>query len=132
MRAIKGLLILLLAVSMNGVMADDQGVDFVDLKDGDVVASPFKVKFAVTGMTVSPAGDTSINTGHHHLLINAEGVAAGQVVPADERHIHFGKGQTETLVTLPSGQYTLTLQFANGLHQSYGEMMRKSIHVTVK
>jgi Domain of unknown function (DUF4399) len=132
MRAIKGLLILLLAVSMNGVMADDRGVDFVDLKDGDVVASPFKVKFAVTGMTVSPAGDTSINTGHHHLLINAEGVAAGQVVPADERHIHFGKGQTETLVTLPSGQYTLTLQFANGLHQSYGEMMRKSIHVTVK
>ncbi len=132
MSAIKGLLILLLAVSMNGVMADDRGVDFVDLKDGDVVASPFKVKFAVTGMTVSPAGDTSINTGHHHLLINAEGVAAGQVVPADERHIHFGKGQTETLVTLPSGQYTLTLQFANGLHQSYGEMMRKSIHVTVK
>jgi hypothetical protein len=132
MRAIKGLLILLLAVSMNGVMADDRGVDFVDLKDGDVVASPFKVKFAVTGMTVAPAGDTSINTGHHHLLINAEGVAAGQVVPADERHIHFGKGQTETLVTLPSGQYTLTLQFANGLHQSYGEMMRKSIHVTVK
>ena len=132
MRAIKGLLILLLAVSMNGVMADDRGVDFVDLKDGDVVASPFKVKFAVTGMTVSPAGDTSINTGHHHLLINAEGVAAGQVVPADERHIHFGKGQTETLVTLPIGQYTLTLQFANGLHQSYGEMMRKSIHVTVK
>ncbi len=132
MRAIKGLLILLLAVSMNGVMADDRGVDFVDLKDGDVVASPFKVKFAVTGMTVAPAGDTSINTGHHHLLINAEGVAAGQVVPADERHIHFGKGQTETLVTLPNGQYTLTLQFANGLHQSYGEMMRKSIHVTVK
>ncbi len=132
MRAIKGLLILLLAVSMNGVIADDRGVDFVDLKDGDVVASPFKVKFAVTGMTVAPAGDTSINTGHHHLLINAEGVAAGQVVPADERHIHFGKGQTETLVTLPSGQYTLTLQFANGLHQSYGEIMRKSIHVTVK
>ncbi len=132
MRAIKGLLILLLAVSMNGVMADDRGVDFVDLKDGDVVASPFKVKFAVTGMTVAPAGDTSINTGHHHLLINAEGIAAGQVVPADERHIHFGKGQTETLVTLPSGQYTLTLQFANGLHQSYGEIMRKSIHVTVK
>jgi hypothetical protein len=132
MRVIKGLLILLLAVSMNGVMADDRGVDFVDLKDGDVVASPFKVKFAVTGMTVAPAGDTSINTGHHHLLINAEGIAAGQVVPADERHIHFGKGQTETLVTLPNGQYTLTLQFANGLHQSYGEVMRKSIHVTVK
>jgi hypothetical protein len=132
MKAIKVLLILLLAVSMDVVFADDQGVDFVDLKDGDVVTSPFKVKFAVLGMSVAPAGDTTLNTGHHHLLINAEGIAAGQVVPADERHIHFGKGQTETLVTLPSGQYTLTLQFANGLHQSYGEMMRKSIHVIVK
>ncbi|MFM1955352.1 MAG: hypothetical protein RIR20_172, partial [Pseudomonadota bacterium] len=106
MRAIRGLLILLLAVYMNALFAADQGVDFVDLKDGDVVTSPFKVKFAVAGMSVAPAGDTTLNTGHHHLLINAEGIAAGQVVPADERHIHFGKGQTETLVTLPSGQYT--------------------------
>ena len=132
MKAIRGLLILLLAVYINAALATDQGVDFVELKDGDIVTSPFKVKFAVAGMSVAPAGDTTLNTGHHHLLINSEGIASGQVVPADERHIHFGKGQTETLVTLPSGQYTLTLQFANGLHQSYGEMMRKSIHVIVK
>jgi hypothetical protein len=35
-------------------------------------------------------------------------------------------------VALPSGKYTLTLQFANGLHQSYGEVMRKSILITVR
>ena len=83
-------------------------------------------------MVVAPAGEPTSNHGHHHLLINAEGVPAGEVVPADEKHIHFGKGQTETLVSLPSGRYTITLQFANGLHQSCGEVMRKSIQITVK
>jgi hypothetical protein len=112
--------------------ADQQSVDFVEPKNGDVLSSPFQVKFAVHGMQVAPAGDLSANTGHHHLLINAESIARGKVVPADERHIHFGKGQTETSVKLPSGQYKLTLQFANGLHESFGEMMSKTIEVTVK
>ena len=131
MKAIRGLLVVFFSVYMTIAFADSQGVDFIDLKDGDVVASPFRVKFAVSGMVVAPAGEATSNHGHHHLLINADGVPAGQIVPADEKHIHFGKGQTETLVTLPSGKYTLTLQFANGLHQSYGEVMRKSIQVTV-
>jgi len=46
--------------------------------------------------------------------------------------MHFGKGQTETDLTLVPGKYTLTLQFANGAHQSYGEPMSKKIEVTVK
>lgn len=109
-----------------------QSVSFVEPADGATVTSPFKVKFAVSGMEVKPAGDMSANTGHHHLLINAEPVKAGEVVPADEKHIHFGKGQTETEVKLPPGVYTLTMQFANGAHQSYGPVGSKSIKVTVK
>ena len=109
-----------------------QSVSFAEPADGATLASPFKVKFAVAGMDVKPAGDMSANTGHHHLLINAASVKAGEAVPADETHIHFGKGQTETEVKLAPGHYTLTMQFANGLHQSYGEGMSKSIKVTVK
>jgi hypothetical protein len=109
-----------------------QGVDFLQPKNGDMLESPFEVKFLVTGMEVSQAGDLTANTGHHHLLINSKSIEAGKVVPADERHVHFGKGQTETTVNLPSGRYTLTLQFANGLHESYGEVMSKTIEVTVK
>lgn len=109
-----------------------QSVSFVEPADGATVTSPFKVKFAVSGMAVKPAGDMTANTGHHHLLINAAPVKAGEVVPADETHIHFGKGQTETEVKLAPGTYTLSLQFANGLHQSYGPGMSKSIKVTVK
>jgi len=109
-----------------------QSVAFVEPVDGATVSSPFKVKFAVSGMDIKPAGDMTANTGHHHLLINAAPVKAGEVVPADETHIHFGKGQTETEVKLAPGTYKLSLQFANGLHQSYGPGMSKDITVTVK
>jgi hypothetical protein len=112
--------------------AGAQTVSFVEPADGATVASPFKVKFGVSGMDVKPAGDMSANTGHHHLLINAEPVKAGESVPFDATHLHFGKGQTETDVTLPPGVYTLTLQFANGAHQSYGPAGSKTIKVTVK
>jgi hypothetical protein len=109
-----------------------QSVSFAEPANGATVSSPFKVKFAVTGMDVKPAGDMTANTGHHHLLINATPVKAGEVIPSDEKHIHFGKGQTETEVTLPPGNYTLTMQFANGLHQAYGPGMNKEIKITVK
>ncbi len=109
-----------------------QSVSFVEPADGATVSSPFKVKFGVTGMDIKPAGDMSPNTGHHHLLINAAPVAAGEAVPVDAQHIHFGKGQTDTEVTLAPGAYTLTLQFANGAHQSYGLPLSKTIKVTVK
>ncbi|OEZ54024.1 DUF4399 domain-containing protein [Duganella sp. HH105] len=109
-----------------------QSVSFVEPADGATVTSPVKVKFAVTGMEVKPAGDMTANTGHHHLLINAAPVKAGEVVPADEHHIHFGKGQTETEVKLAPGTYVLSMQFANGLHQSYGPGMAKDIKITVK
>src|SRR4051812_22265490 len=83
--------------------AGAQTVSFVEPADGATVSSPFKVKFGVSGMEVKPAGDMSANSGHHHLLINAEPVKAGESVPFDATHLHFGKGQTETEVTLPPG-----------------------------
>ncbi len=121
----------LCALSISSALAQ-QSVSFVEPANGATVSSPFKVKFAVSGMEIKPAGDMTANTGHHHLLINAGAVKAGEVVPADETHIHFGKGQTETEVKLPPGNYVLTMQFANGLHQSYGQGMSKEIKITVK
>jgi len=109
-----------------------QSVDFVEPKNGATVTSPFKVVFGLTGMTVKPAGDMTANSGHHHLLINAESIPNGVAVPADEKHIHYGKGQTETEVNLPPGKYKLTMQFANWAHQSYGPQLSKTIEVVVK
>ncbi len=122
------------ALAMSGIasLALAQSVRFLEPADGATVGSPFKVRFAVDGMEVKPAGEMAANTGHHHLLINAEPLKAGESVPFDDQHLHFGKGQTEAEVKLAPGTYVLTMQFANGAHQSYGAPMSKSIKITVK
>ncbi len=122
----------LLAVSLAHAHGNGPGVDFVQPKNAETVASTFTVKFAVKGMKVVPAGDMSADTGHHHLLIDVPNVAEGEVIPMDERHRHFGKGQTEVELTLPPGRHRLTMQFADGAHRSYGEKYRKTIEVNVK
>lgn len=109
-----------------------QSVDFVTPAHGDTVPQTFKVRFAVNGMQVAPAGDMTADTGHHHLLINTDDIAEGAVIPMDDKHRHFGKGQTETELTLPQGHYRLTMQFADGAHRSYGDKLRKTIEITVK
>ncbi len=109
-------------------------VFFIEPKDDSNVGQEFKVVMGVDGMTVKPLGDMSADTGHHHLLINAENVPSGEIVPVDKptQYLHFGKGQTETMVKLAPGKYKLTLQFADGAHRSYGESMRATLSVTVK
>ena len=132
MRSMWKQMLLACMISGTALVAAAQSVSFVEPTDGATVTSPFKVKFAVNGMEIKPAGDMAVNTGHHHLLINAEPIKAGESVPFDDTHLHFGKGQTETEVKLPPGQYRLTMQFANGAHQSYGPALAKSIKITVK
>lgn len=105
---------------------------FANLKNNQTVSKKFTVKFGLEGMKVHPAGEIVEGTGHHHLIIDGSAIAAGQVVPADAQHIHFGKGQTETEVELTPGKHKLTLQFANGAHLSYGPAFSDTIDVVVK
>jgi hypothetical protein len=107
-------------------------VFFVEPKDGATVTSPVHVKFGVEGMQVAPAGTTTENTGHHHLLIDGGPLPKGQVIPADDKSLHYGKGQTEADVKLPPGDHTLTMQFGDGGHHSYGPEMSQTIKVHVK
>lgn len=107
-------------------------VFFVAPQDGATVSNPVHVKFGLEGMEIRPAGDMTPNTGHHHLLIDGRPVPKGDVIPASERSLHFGKGQTETDVNLPPGQHTLTLQFGDGIHRSYGPEMSQTITVNVQ
>ncbi len=115
-----------------------QGVFFKNLKDGQRVPKKFKVKFGVVGMVVKPAGTLEVGTGHHHILVDMDnkttksGFPTKQVIPSDAKHIHFGKGQTETMLELSPGKHTLTLQFANAAHQSYGKEWSKTITVYVQ
>lgn len=112
---------------------EEIGVYFIELSDGAEVKNPIKIKMGVKGMTVVPAGELKEGTGHHHVLIDGpDYIEEGIVIPSDEKHLHFGDGRTETEITLPPGEHTLTLQFADGLHRSYGPKYAKKIKIIVK
>lgn len=108
-------------------------VVFANLMDRAVITSPFMLQMGAEGMKVDTAGPVIAGTGHHHLLINAgDSIPAGQTIPADSAHVHFGKGQTEYELKLAPGAYHLTLQMADGLHRSYGSKLATSISIIVK
>ena len=89
---------------------------FVSPSHGEVVSSPFKVRFGLVGMGVAPAGVAVSETGHHHLLIDVPSPDLHDPVPKDEQHLHFGNGQTETELDLPPGKHTLQLLLADQDH----------------
>lgn len=113
-------------------------VFFIAPKDGAVVQGPVvdgkvtvPVKMGAEKIEVKPAGEVVEGTGHHHIIIGSGAINAGIAVPADETHLHFGAGQTETDLKLAPGEHTLTMQFANGAHVSYGDKLAETIKITV-
>jgi len=50
----------------------------------------------------------------------------------DSTHLHYGKAQTSVELKLTPGTHTLALQFADGLHRSYGSQMAATVSVKVK
>lgn len=101
--------------------------------DGAELSSPFVVRFGLKGMGIAPAGIEFAGTGHHHLLIDVEEPPKGKPIPADEKHLHFGKGQTETELSLPPGRYTLQLLLGDHLHVPQDPpLLSPKISVTVK
>ncbi len=106
-------------------------VEFLEPVNGATVSEKFKVKMKVTGYRIAPLGELEKGKGHHHIVVNNGPVEEGKVVPTDAQHIHFGKGQTETEMTLAPGKHKLTLQFADGAHRSYGPKLSHTIEVTV-
>jgi Domain of unknown function (DUF4399) len=110
------------------------GVYIISPKDGAIVHNPVPVQFGLKGMGVAPAGVPSENTGHHHLLIDSDPPADQSLpLPATDKIIHFGKGQTETTLNLSPGKHTLQLLFADLNHIPHSPaVLSKKITITVK
>lgn len=96
---------------------DGASVYFISPTDGATVSSPVTVQFGLSGMGVAPAGVERAATGHHHLLVDTEQLpAAGQPIPADDHHRHFGGGQTQATLELAPGEHTLQLVVGDHHH----------------
>jgi hypothetical protein len=103
-------------------------------KNGATVKSPVRVQFGLKGMGIAPAGIKFDNTGHHHLLVDSDPPAdLAAPLPATDKLLHFGKGQTETSLTLTPGKHTLQLLLADQGHVPHDPpVMSKKITLTVE
>jgi hypothetical protein len=108
-------------------------VSFVTPRDGAVVSSPFRVEFSIAGMQVVPAGTEAPGSGHHHVLVDTDLPDLDLPIPADDHHIHFGDGSSTTELSLPPGEHTLRLLFADHLHIPHDEpVYSEPIMITVE
>ncbi len=139
------LLILNVGMIGTGALADEKiahmapaasaEVYFISPHDGDTVRGPVTVQFGLKGMGVAPAGVKFDNSGHHHLLIDTElsSLNLDIPIPASDKVLHFGKGQTETSLNLTPGTHTLEILFADFSHVSFNPTLHsQKITLTVK
>jgi hypothetical protein len=99
-----------------GDPAPAAGVSIASPEDGATVESTFPVTMEAAGFTVEPAGDVTEGAGHFHLIVDAACISPGELIPADDAHVHLADGAGETELTLPAGEHTLCLQAGDGRH----------------
>lgn len=123
----------LAACSSSGGNNAQWRVFFTNLNDGDTVDSPLTVQWNAENFIIEPAGEVKAGAGHLHIIVDAACVTAGQTVPADDNHLHYGKAQTETTLELTPGEHTLCLQAADGIHTALaGEGATQVVTITVR
>lgn len=108
-------------------------VYIISPKNGAKIKGPVEVLFGLKGMGIAPAGVKFDNTGHHHLLVDMDVPADLSVpMPATDKLLHFGKGQTQTTLTLAPGKHTLQLVFADLNHVAFNPpLISKKVTITV-
>ncbi|WP_457676452.1 DUF4399 domain-containing protein [Thiolapillus sp.] len=116
---------------------EDARVYFRNLKDGDVISSPFTVEFGIRGYGIVPAGtrDKRRHTaGHHHLLVDYAGIPPlDEPIPYNRNCIHFDAGETRAELQLPPGTHTLQLLLGDETHEpTEPPLLSPRITVTVK
>lgn len=86
--------------------------------DGETLSSPVSVTMEANGIDIEPAGESRDGAGHFHLMVDAPCLEAGEAIPKDDTHLHFGDGSTETELELAPGEHTLCLQVGDGAHEA--------------
>jgi hypothetical protein len=126
-------ILLLMATSANAGSPSVDGayVYIVSPAHGEVVTSPVKVVFGLSGMGVAPSGVDKAKTGHHHLLIDVGLPDLDRPIPADDKHRHFGGGQTEVVIELAPGEHSLQLLLADFAHSPHSPPL-SSQQITIR
>lgn len=108
----------------------ESSVSFAAPEDGATVTNPVEIEMSAENFTVQESGEINQNAGHFHVLVDQDPVPAGEVIPNDDDHVHFGDGATTAELDLAFGEHTLVLQPGNGAHEAYP--IHEEITVTVE
>jgi hypothetical protein len=120
------------AVAQQSTMPQDAKVYILWPSDGQVIKGAFWVRMGLSGAGIAPAGVQKANTGHHHLIVDADLPPMDQPIPNDHNHLHFGLGQTEARLDLPPGRHTLQLLLGDENHIPHQPpLYSKRITITV-
>ena len=132
-RLLMVVVILLALTACAAPAAQTPRVFFTSPSSSATVSSPVHVTWSAENFTVEPAGEVKAGAGHLHVMVDTDCMPAGQIVPKDDTHQHYGKGQLEADLELAPGPHTLCLQAADGAHTALaGEGMTQVINITVK
>jgi hypothetical protein len=112
----------------------DAAVYIIWPHDGAVInGGKFWLRMGLRNMGVAPKGVDVPNTGHHHVLIDTDLPPAGEPIPNDRNHLHFGAGETEARIELPPGRHTLQLLLGDKDHiPNDPPVYSKKISITVR
>ncbi len=110
----------------------DKKVYFGNLANFAQLESPFKVEMKAENLIVEPAiMGIKDGSGHFHIIVDGPLSPPGSPIVKNETHIHYGQGESETVLDLPVGPHTLVLQFAKGDHIPYDPALVQLINITV-
>jgi len=100
--------------------------------DGAQVDSTFTVTFSAKKVEIAPAGVDKPGSGHYHLLIDTP-LPSDLTLPLGADVMHFGKGQSETQLTLTPGLHSLQLILGDKDHKLHQPaIVSKKITILVR
>jgi hypothetical protein len=98
-----------------------------------ITGGKFWLRMGLRNMGIAPKGVKLPNVGHHHVLIDTDMPPAGEQIPSDRNHLHFGAGETEARIELPPGKHTLQLLLGDHDHVPHvPPVYSKKITITVR
>lgn len=92
-------------------------------QNANVLGNVLDIQLAVSGLAIVKAdGDTSGKTGHLHLFLDRDPVAAGQPIPKEPGIVHFAADKVR-LTGLSIGQHVAYVVAGDGTHTRIGDAM---------
>lgn len=110
-------------------------VVIVEPGDGDTVIGPaVTVRLQAHGLAIVPAGDTTPNSGHHHLFLDRDLTPAGTPIPTEPGYIvHLGTGgDSYTFNSVTPGRHRLIAVVADAVHVPLQPWVVDTVHFVVR